>query len=65
MWWGVFLIALWAPYGWLAVLSPVTIAFLLLKVSGIPMLEARWEGNPEFEDYRRRTNSLIPWFPRG
>ena len=65
LWWGVFLIALGAPYGWLAVISPVTIAFLLLKVSGIPMLEARWEGNPEFEEYRRRTNALIPWFPRG
>ena len=43
----------------------MTIAFLLLKVSGIPMLEARWEGNPEFEEYKSRTNALIPWFPRG
>lgn len=65
LWWGVFLISLGAPHGWLAVISPVTIAFLLLKVSGIPMLEARWEGNPEFEEYKRRTNALIPWFPRG
>lgn len=65
LWWGVFLIALGAPYGWLALVSPLTIAFLLLKVSGIPMLEARWEDNPEFEAYKRRTNALIPWFPRG
>ncbi len=64
LWWGVFLIALGAPYGWVAVLSPLTIDFLLLKVSGIPMLEKRWEGNPEFEEYRRRTNALVPWFPR-
>jgi steroid 5-alpha reductase family enzyme len=28
------------------------------------MLEKRWEGNPEWEAYRARTNALIPWFPR-
>jgi len=64
LWWGVFLIALGAPNGWVAIVSPLTIDFLLLKVSGIPMLEKRWEGNPEFEDYKRRTNALVPWFPR-
>jgi len=65
LWWGVFLIALGAPHGWVAIVSPLTIDFLLLKVSGIPMLEKRWEGNPDFEDYKRRTNALVPWFPRG
>jgi len=64
LWWGVFFIALSVPYGLFAILSPLTIDFLLLKVSGIPMLEKRWEGQPEFEDYKRRTNALVPWFPR-
>ncbi|MDF1553680.1 MAG: DUF1295 domain-containing protein [Deferrisomatales bacterium] len=65
LWWGMFLIALGAPHGWLSVVSPLTIAFLLLKVSGIPMLEERWKGDAEFEAYKSRTNALLPWFPKG
>ncbi len=64
LWWGLFLIALSAPYGTAAILSPLLIAFLLLKVSGIPMLEAKYEGNPEFEAYKERTHAFFPWFPR-
>jgi steroid 5-alpha reductase family enzyme len=64
LWWGVYLVALGSPGTWWTFISPLTIDFLLLKVSGIPMLEKRYEGDPEFEDYRRRTSPLIPWFPR-
>jgi len=64
LWWGIWLIALPVPFGVLAVVSPVLIDFLLLKVSGIPMLEEKYRGNPEFEAYRRRTNTFFPWFPR-
>jgi steroid 5-alpha reductase family enzyme len=64
LWWGILLIALAVPWGWVAIISPLTIDFLLLFVSGIPMLEKRYEGNPEFESYRRRTNTFFPWFPR-
>ena len=55
--------ALGSPRGWIGVASPLTIAFLLLKVSGIPMLEAKYRGNPEFEAYRERTSAFFPWFP--
>ena len=27
------------------------------------MLEAKFSGNPEFEDYRARTSAFFPWFP--
>ena len=64
LWWGIFLIALGAPFGWLAISRPLLIAFLLLKVSGIPMLEERYEGNPEFAAYQQRTNAFFPWFPK-
>jgi steroid 5-alpha reductase family enzyme len=64
LWWGVFLVALGAPAGLLAIVSPLTIDYLLLKVSGIPMLEARYEGHPEFAAYKQRTNAFFPWFPR-
>ncbi len=65
LWWGIFFIALGSPLGWFAIISPLLIGFLLLKVSGIPMLEAKYAGNPDFEAYKRRTNAFFPWFPRG
>jgi len=64
LWWGLFLIALKVPYGAVAIISPILIDFLLLKVSGIPMLEAKYAKNPEFVAYKKRTNALVPWFPR-
>ena len=51
--------------GWLTVLGPVFVAFLLLFVSGVPLQEAqakaRWgEGNPGYQAYRKRTRLLVP-----
>jgi steroid 5-alpha reductase family enzyme len=64
MWWGIFLIGLAVPRGWLGVASPLLITFLLVKVSGVPMLEKKYAGNPEFAAYARRTSVFIPWFPK-
>jgi len=64
-WWGIFIIMLSIPYGVFAIISPLMITFLILKVSGIPMLEKRFEGNPNFEVYKKTTNAFFPWFPRG
>lgn len=64
MWWGIFLLALAVPSGWATVASPVLITFLLVRVSGIPMLERRYAGNAEFQDYARRTSPFVPGFPK-
>ncbi|MFO7734004.1 MAG: DUF1295 domain-containing protein [Candidatus Aminicenantes bacterium] len=64
MWWGVFLVALEIPGGWITVASPVLITLLLAKVSGVPMLEKRYRGRPDFEAYARRTSAFFPWFPK-
>jgi steroid 5-alpha reductase family enzyme len=64
LWWGLCLIALKVPYGAVAILSPLLIDFLLLKVSGIPMLEIKYQSNPEFSAYKERTNAFFPWFPK-
>jgi len=62
-WWGIWLIALGVPAGWLGVFGPLTITFLILKVSGIPMLEKKMAENPDFAEYKRRTSRFLPWFP--
>jgi steroid 5-alpha reductase family enzyme len=64
MWWGIFLIALSVNNGWTALISPLVITFLLLKVSGIKMLEKKYLGNKEFEEYAKKTNAFFPWLPR-
>jgi steroid 5-alpha reductase family enzyme len=64
MWWGIFLLALSLPYGWTAVVSPVLITFLLVRVSGIPLLEKKYAGNVVFQAYARRTSAFVPWFPK-
>jgi steroid 5-alpha reductase family enzyme len=64
MWWGIFLILLEIPFGLVAIISPVMITFLILKVSGIPMLEKMFEGNPEFEEYKKTTSPFFPLLPR-
>ena len=63
-WWGLWLIALAVPYGALGIIGPITITSLILKVSGIPMLEKKMEENPEFAEYKKRTSVFIPLLPR-
>jgi len=64
MWWGIFLIALSVKNGWTAIISPLIITLMLLKVSGVPMLEKKYAGNREFEAYARKTNAFFPWFSK-
>lgn len=63
-WWGIFFIVVTSPWGIVAIISPLTITFLLLKVSGIPLLEKKYENNKEFQEYKKVTNAFIPWFPK-
>lgn len=64
MWWGIFLISLEFQYWYLGILSPILITFLILKVSGIPLLEKKYIGNKNFELYKKRTSVFLPWFPK-
>jgi steroid 5-alpha reductase family enzyme len=60
IWWGFYLMALSAG-GWWTVVSPLLMTLLLLKVSGVALLE-KDIGNrrPEYRDYIRRTNAFFP-----
>ena len=66
LWIGVALVALPVLQGWLwvALVSPVFVAALLTRVSGIPLLErkadATWGGQAEYEAYKQRTGVLLP-----
>ena len=64
MWWGIFVACLPNALWPIMILGPITITFLILKVSGIPMLEKKYDNNPEFQAYKKRVNAFFPWFPK-
>ena len=50
---------------WATPLAPLVMAFLLMKLSGVPMLEAgMMQRKPGYAEYVRTTSALIPWPPR-
>jgi len=60
MWWGLFVIVL-PLHAWpFAVISPLVITWLLARVSGVPMLEARYKDNEAYKAYKARTPALFP-----
>ena len=62
LWWGLYLIAL-AGGAWWAIISPILITILLLKVSGVSMLESTiGERRPDYAQYKKTTNAFLPWF---
>lgn len=66
IWIAYFVMALPAPAGYLAIISPILMLYFLLKVSGVPLAEAealRTKGDA-YRDYQRRTSTFLPWFPR-
>ena len=64
LWWGLGIIALPAPNGWLGLIGPLVITFLLLFISGVPLLEKKYSGRPDWEEYKKRTSVFVPWFPK-
>jgi len=63
-WWGIWFVALSVPFGLLSIIGPITITILILKVSGIPLLEKKMEESPEFAKYKKRTSKFIPLPPK-
>jgi steroid 5-alpha reductase family enzyme len=65
VWWGIGLIAL-STGAWWTLVSPVLMTVLLVRVSGVTLLERDiGERRPEYADYVRRTSAFVPWPPAG
>ena len=64
IWWGVFLMAIPSGQWYVSVWAPVIITFLLLRVSGVTMLEKKYDGNDEYSLYKKNTSAFVPWFPK-
>jgi steroid 5-alpha reductase family enzyme len=71
-WVGVYIVS----YQWLegrevylGLIGPLFISFILIFVSGIPVLEKgadkRWGTDKKYQEYKKRTSILIPFFKKG
>lgn len=63
-WWGIYMISLTNLDNYFLVFSPLLITYMVRFVSGVPMLEKKYEGRSDWEEYKSRTNVFIPCFPR-
>jgi len=65
LWWGFWLCAVHLPHGWASILAPLLMTYLLLRVSGVAMLDAHLAATkPQYADYIRRTSAFFPRAPR-
>lgn len=65
LWWGIYIISLndierW----WFLIIGPLTISFLILFVSGIPMVEKHYKNNKKYQKYSQKTSKFIPTQPK-
>ncbi len=61
VWWGISFYAFSFTNGWYTLVSPVIITLLLRFVSGVPMLEKKYAGHPDWNDYKARTAAFVPF----
>jgi len=66
IWVAFFVFALGSPWGWVAIVGPASILWLLLRVTGIPMTEEqslRSRGDA-YRRYQQTTSAFVPWPPK-
>jgi len=63
-WWGIWLIAFNIQTSLLGIVGPITITILILFVSGVPLLEKKYKGRVDFEEYKKKTSIFIPLPPK-
>lgn len=65
LWWGFYLLAFAAGAPVWILVSPLLMSFLLLKVSGVPLLEKDLQDRrPDYRDYQNRTSAFFPCLPK-
>ncbi|MEM9072693.1 MAG: DUF1295 domain-containing protein [Myxococcota bacterium] len=60
LWWGLWICVLDEPWGGATVFAPALMTFLLLRVSGVSLLERHMKAKPGYEDYMRETPAFLP-----
>ncbi|TFF89809.1 MAG: DUF1295 domain-containing protein [Promethearchaeota archaeon] len=66
MWWGIWIIATGFnfPWGIITIFGPIIITYMIINVSGVKLLNKRFEGDDKYADYKRRTSQFFPMPPK-
>ena len=64
MWWGIWIVACAAPFGWATIIGPIIMTLLLTKVSGRDLLERDMGRRKNYQDYIERTSGFFPLPPK-
>ncbi|HMA62787.1 MAG TPA: DUF1295 domain-containing protein [bacterium] len=63
-WWGYGLFSIAAGSYW-PVLGSILMTFLIIKISGVALLEKSLKDKkPEYREYVEKTSAFLPWFPK-
>lgn len=60
LWWGIGIMSVSVPYGWIGLIGPIVITYLLRFVSGVPLLEAAWRDREGFAEWAKHTPVFLP-----
>jgi steroid 5-alpha reductase family enzyme len=63
IWWGIYFVAL-GEGTWWTIISPLAMTFILLRVSGVTLLERSLRTKEGYLEYMARTSAFFPWPPR-
>lgn len=65
LWFGFAFIAIGYTGAWSLLYAPVLMTWLLLKFSGVSLMESTiTERRPAYKDYMARTSAFVPWLPK-
>lgn len=64
LWWGIALPAFLLPIGYVFVISPIVITYLVRYVSGVPLLERKYANREDFKSYTKKTSIFVPLPPK-
>lgn len=64
MWWGIWLVACEAPWGWATIFAPIIMTYLLTNVSGKDLLEKDMSKRKNYKTYIKRTSGFFPMPPK-
>jgi steroid 5-alpha reductase family enzyme len=63
--WGLYVVSLGDGRDWWTIVSPVAMSILLMRISGVTLLESSLRASkPGYERYMLETSAFFPWPPR-
>ncbi len=63
-WWGIYLLAISNYQNYWLIFSPLLITVLLRFVSGVPLLEKKYQDRVDWQAYKAKTSPFFPWPPK-